>query len=391
MLPIFALAPLMGLARDAYLKYWGDRQNEQDQRTAIESSQKINDLLGTAPSLMYPGPQGSDAGPEQPQAGPPQQLPGSGLMADPADPRNQLQFLTGLMALRPDERRAAQTMGFGDVMTRALEQQGKREALAQAGQEAATREANINARFQTQSDLAEREFQENRKRWGDEAALNKLKVDKEIILKGQEIALNALKLRDAQAGPGPVQLGGVGQNEARVTTPDGKIEVIPLPGSDNYNAGVDTLNAGVDAYQHIKALRDSVAQHGTEAFGAEARNQATRHSLAVDALRRYVDANAKGPQAGRYSEARVKDLNELLANPSGWSNSLQGKASLLQNYDTLLSELGDKYKQQQQRTQNWPGINRAPLESAAAVRELTYQAGRGAPAPPRGAQITGVR
>jgi len=383
----------MGLARDAYMKWAGDRQNEADQRTAIESSNKINALLGSAPSLMYPGAQGSDAGPEQPQAGPPQQIAGTGLMADPADPRNQLQFLSGLMALRPDERRAAATMGFGDVMNRALLAQGRREEQAQQAQEASTREAGVNARFDQQMKLAQDEFAVNRKRWGDEAALNKLKVDKEIILKGQEIALNAMKL-DALKNPppaSPVQLGGVGQNEARVTTPDGKIEVIPLPGSDNYNAGVDTLNAAVDAYQHVKALRDSVQQNGTEAFGAEARNQATRHALGVDALRRYFDATAKGPQAGRYSEARIKDLNELLANPSGWSNSLQGKAGLLQNYDTVLNELEDKYKQGQARMQSWPGINRAPLEVAATTRELGYQTGRGAPAPPRGTRVTGAR
>jgi len=380
MLPIFALAPLMGLAQD-----WFTRRQEQSDAT--ESAGKVRDLLGSAPSLMYPGQDESG----QQQQGPPQQLDqGSGLMANPADPQRQLAFMQGVMGLRPAERRAAGAL-FSDVMARAQQQQLGREQLAQQGQEASDREAGVNARFDAQLEQAKNEFADKRKQWGDALALDWFKARQDHILKAQEIALNALKLDAAKQPPSNVQLGGVGQNEARVVTPDGGIEVVPLPGSERHDAAVDTVNGLTDAYQQIKRLRDSVAKHGTEAFGAEARNQATAHKLAVGALNRVFEATSKGPQAGRYSEARIKDLNDLLEDPSGWGSSLKGNTGILQNYDTLLGELEDKFKQTQQRTQNWPGINRAPLSEAAAAREVKYQRDRGAPPPPKGTLITGTR
>src|SRR5262245_22904945 len=382
MLPIFALAPLMGLARDAYTKYFSERNS-------AESADKIRGLLGSSPSLMYPGAEMGDE-----QQGPPQELdPGSGLMANPADPRRQLEFMSGIMGLRPGERRAAGAL-FSDVMARAQAGAMRREELGQQREDAAAREAGVNARFDQQHALALKEFDENRRQFGDKFALENLRADRDNTLKGQEIALNALKLdalRNPPA-PGTVQMGGVPAGQYRVLDPgSGQVEDVPVPGSELYNSQSDLLGAITEARQHIKSLRDLVDEHGTEAYGATAKRMQIRHALATDALKKVMNASAKGPQSGRYSEAQMEELNKLLTNPTGWNiGGYRSDESITTGYDELGKWLEEQYKAAQYRTRNWQGINRAPLSEAAAAQDARYQASRRAPAPPRGAVISGV-
>jgi hypothetical protein len=384
MLPLFALAPLMGWGMNTFFR-------NQQQGDAEASASRIRELLGSRPSLMYPGGAG-EAGPEE-QQGPPQQVPGSGLMADPADPRRQADFMAGIMALRPGERRAAGAL-FSDIMARAQAGAMRREELGQQREESATREAGINARFDQQHALALKEFDENRRQFGDKFALEKLRSDRDNILKGQEIALNAFKL-DALRNPPPasnVQLGPVPSGQYRVTDPQsGQVEDVPVPGSELYNSQSDLMGALTEAKQHIKTLRDLVDEHGTEAYGATAKRMQIRHALATEAMKKIMNASSKGPQTGRYSEAQMEELGKLLTNPTGWNiGGYRSSSSIMAGYDELDKWLEDQYKGAQYRTRNWQGINRAPLSDAAAAQEARYQASRRAPAPPRGAVISGV-
>lgn len=332
MLPLLAFGVLNGLmGGGAALRDWYTRKQQLED--AQGASGTIGSLLGSAPSLMYPGGEGSD------QAGPPQQVGGSGLMADPTDPRKQLSFAQGLMGLRPEDRAAAAPI-FEAIMGRATQQAAQQATLADAKDK----------------------FEYDKQIGGEKWALEQLQRRQDLARGNLQLQLEQIKLRDAKNPPADsgVQLGPVPADHVRVQTPQGII-TMPLPGSEAYNKERDTQQGLADLHGTISELDNLVKKHGTEAFNSQvAGRMKYLYGEAVSKL-------ATLGETGKVSKEQLKEMEGRLEDPSGWMNVYKNTDKVRAGYDEAKKSVMRELAKARARTSGWIGFD-SPLAAGGPAR-----------------------
>lgn len=307
MLPLLALLGAGAWGQDAYL-------NRQGQ----EAQGRVRGLLGSAPETLPAG----VAGPAN---------PGTGLMADPADPRRQLEFAAGLMGLPRRERAAAGTL-FDSIMGRASQGALQREGWTRQEAAAALAEGNhqkrweaeqarIDAQFQATNGLARERFEEDKRQYGENQAWEKYKFRQQqaIAWRADARAESAAalekqlqELRIAQAkGEGDAKLSP-GYERVQLVNPDGsrgRVVARPIEGTPDWvkaQEGVDQLALARD---NIRKFQASLQKHGTEQVGAGAGEQKQLWSRVMASI-------GKLDELGTLQAGDLERLKEELPDPT---------------------------------------------------------------------------
>src|SRR5262245_502298 len=159
MLPLLAMGLLTGGA------LWGGNRIAQgiaDERNA-QLAQAVLPLLGQAPT----GGGGLPMGPPDATGamGGVSGTPGSGLLADPGDPRNQLRFAQGILASGAP---GATKLGVGlidQALGRATQVSQAEATRAQSGAQFQQEQSRLSSQFQTQFGLSKDEADRHAAQW----------------------------------------------------------------------------------------------------------------------------------------------------------------------------------------------------------------------------------
>lgn len=285
------LAPLLlgGLGKRFIDDYFADR----DRGILAEG---IKAAMGEAPgSTVMPNPHRNEQ--IQPTAG-------SGLLADPTDPTNQLQFASSLAGLPGGEGMAQQLIR--DVL-------GFEEASAAAG---------------TQRKFVSGENQLDRQSREDIAAAR---------------ILADLGVAGANGLPPGTEQGAIPSGYSRSVI-DGQTVDVPNPGTNDYDKRVSELQTLETAVRDIDEMMTLLNQSGTEFFGAESGKQAVTYGQIISHI-------AKLRDLGVLQQGEAERLEEQLTDPSGLSGAVTRNETIRAQYNQLLKFFQHKLKDANQRYQ----------------------------------------
>jgi hypothetical protein len=321
-------------------------QIDKDRRSQIAG------LMGVAASG------GGELGAEQ--MGPPTPATGGtgllGALADPAD-RARAQFAAGLMSVPGMEQQG------GTLMREILGRDMTREAGARDERRIALNENHFNrteeriaAQFREQQDFARERYDEDRARWGDQFALERLKFREQSARGAAADARgraaderDRLRFELEQRGKQGPAMGSAPQGSAIVAGPDGVPRVVYLQGSKEWRdarEGLDTLDATIGEIDQQLA---SISQSGTEVYGAESKRQGVRQAQIVSGV-------AKLRGLGVLQPGELENIEASLPNPSTFRGAVAGNKATSSALKQLRASFVAKRHATAQLTQDWPGF-----------------------------------
>jgi hypothetical protein len=337
-------------------------------RQAQQGQETIRGLLGRGPETLA----ADVAGPA---------APATGLMADPGDPRKQLEFMAGVMGLGRRERAAAGQL-FEGIMGRASQANLTREGWGRQESAAALHEVNvdrrwsaeqerIDAQFQATNGLHREQFEADKTRWGEQAAFERYKFQQQQALAwrqdARETASNnraaalASRGEDYKLSPGYERVIVQGANGPQVVAR-------PVQGTPDWikaQEGVDQLAL---ARENIAKFQASLKAHGTEQVGAGAGEQKQLWSRVMASI-------GKLDELGTLQAGDLERLKEELPDPTAIMRgplSIDRMHTALTGLDTVFQS---RERQASERYRGWGLTIRDPR----ARPELA--GGRDAPPP----------
>lgn len=333
-----AIAPLLiggglgTLARRGILDYFENRD-----RSLL--SEGIEQALGRAPGIFDP----SSADPEM-MAG--QVDPGAGLLADPRNLANQLQFASDIVGLPGggteigaslisqflgfDQQRQTQALGF--------DQQDKQ----QANQFEFTAEQNQLSR---------------------DDANERARLDRE-----QRLAI-ANANRAAQHGGGlpgmpGVDMGSVPSGAYQVMTPQGPVTVY-TPGTKQYQDAQAEIGTYEQAVTNLDDMIGLLEDVGDEQIGPKSGQMGILYGDVVAGI-------AKLRDLGVLQEGEAERLEEQLADPTSWTSTLRNEDTMIAQYRQVLKQMQAKLRLANQKYSLW-GLG-SELETATPTQIQELQA-----------------
>lgn len=306
------LLPLLlgGLAIRDKVKRTRDERDDQRQRDTLQ--QGIQSALGSAPSIFQ-----GEARPGGEQLT--SQFGGTGLLADPNNQVNQLQFASNIFGLPGGATIGAgllqQSLGFGQQTAQ---------------------QQNLFGQQDTQ--------QENQ--FGFRASQNQLDRNLKLdIANAKSTALaeaNAAKL----AATGGANIGTLAAGHHRIETAPGVFADIPNRDTPRWTSAFDELQGLETSVDTVGQMLESIKTHGSEAFGTESGNQAFIYGQLVSEV-------AKLRNLGVLTPGELEFVAEGMTDPSSFDGAFTGQERLEQNYQTLLLFMQKKIRDANQRYAYW--------------------------------------
>jgi hypothetical protein len=297
---------------------------------------------------------------------------GSGLLADPSDPRRQLKFAAGLMGIPVYGERGAGLMQ--QLISQQSVQAGarglQREELAMRAQDS----ERAYGQWMTVENRLEREFQLNAQKYGTEFAYRKLVDDRSALQEQARIDIARAAQRYQAAGR-DVTLGSAPQGGAIVMTQKGPM-VTYLPGSKEFKEATSAIDDMALMQNNVARLNAMVDKWGTTATGEVAGQAKLLHSQMLGYLGRLGNA-------GVLNEGEVARYSEALPDPSQWSSKRYGKDRISAAYTELYRLIGEKIQAAKAQVGPWGVIGTVGRSRQADY----YEQGGGSSALPPGTQL----
>jgi hypothetical protein len=320
-------------------------ENQQRTRQA-EAGSLVQGLLGQAPTgvgeLGFGG-----MGPPSPGTG------GTGLLADPNDPRAQLQFAAGLMG-NPQTAAAGQSLLINMVNNQAHAGLTREQGSLNRGQnwaELQARLAQSDQQYQQTFQANQERFQFERGRLSENDAFERAKVRQELALRQREDARKQAEFdyqTRLRAAGGGVDLGSVPAGSARVMGPNGP-EIVPLRGSDDWRkerAAQDNLRLAVNS---LRSLGANLEKFGTDMTGPGAAEMTVQYGQATDAIRQLREMGVLQP-------AELATIERQIVDPTSWKAKTTKNSNIKAGFDALDAILSEKMSMAEQRTRGWQGF-----------------------------------
>ncbi len=291
-------------------------KREEARRAELQAA--LPDLLGRRPITL----EGFDDIPAETVD------PGSGLLADPGDPRRQAEFATGLLPFAPQvaggllqqitqQEGAGSRQEAGDVAAGARQESANTAAMDRAQLQAITSRFNVMDRIQGRADIAA----------AGGAALG---------------------------GP---QFGTTPPGEVMVPNPEtGLPMIVPLEGSERSIKGGQSLRSLQQSVDNFEQFDQIFSDVGSELFSAtDARTMGSLRQLIISDVGILMEL-------GVLQQGDLERVESVLPDPSGFGG--KSRAALGQNKavragynvfaDLMRARLGDA----QEATKFWPGVQR---------------------------------
>jgi len=293
------------------------------------------EALGTAPGLFEGE---ARPGGEQLQG----QFGGAGLLADPNNQANQLQFgadifgLTGGQAT--DTSLIEQSLGFGQ------------------------RNTEQAALFQQQDNSQDNVFTFNRE---------ENRLDREQQLTIAEDRAEALRVNNEQKAQallgvdGGPNLGSLATGTRRVELSDGTFADVPLRDTPRYTDAVTELQTFERAVNDVDAMITSIETHGSEYQGVESGQQALAYGQILAHM-------AQLRELGVLQKSDIEFMQDALTDPSGLAGMFTGNERMIESYKTAQRFFQDKLRESNQKYALW-GIG-SDLESTTPRQQEAHAA-----------------
>jgi hypothetical protein len=332
-----AIGLLFGGGRGAFAEF--QRQQQMAQQAA--QAAQVRGLLG-APAQYDPG---LNAGPPPPDQAVAQAVPGSGLLGNPNDPANRMQFAAGIMGIPGLEGLGANVLQsiYAQQQQERQFQQGEGRAASQfetmrqdRAAEGTQAQTNWQAQFDAQRAAEAERLRIAQAQLGMEQGRYRMAVDA------------ATAARTPQPAELPKPIAGYGW-----TVNNGRPVMAPLPGSPDYAkavGGLESLNEGlrqVDTIlntvwgqpRQVGGRQVRVGGTGFEAFGS----QADTLALAYGNLR---SAILRAQESGVIDKGEREAFSEMLANPKSWTGiATEGSKNAYESVKGQLQRKLDAYYQ----------------------------------------------
>jgi hypothetical protein len=324
-------------------------QKRRDERDASMTDRYLG-LLGAKP--------GATMGPPE-ESGQLGYSGGRGLLANPNDFENQMQFAAGVAGMPRKQRE----MGLAMLQATMQHDQAVRQDR-QWGQEFGLRQdqfrqgqANYEQTFQAGRDDAAatggrwalgHNFQvgEAARQAAQWAADHQLRANADSRAAAEAAAAN----QAGQAGiAGMIGIPKLAAGYGWQQGPNGSVIAAPVPGTPDHSKGVEGLGAlqGADALigelldtmQGKEVTRNGVKIRtggvGTEAYGENAARMSMKRGQIISAV-------AKLRDMGVLQQGEMENLEEQLPSPAGWGSKLKKNSSIVASYDELRKQFRAK-------------------------------------------------
>ena len=272
--------------------------------------------LGTEPSLFEGE---ARPGGEQLQG----QFGGTGLLADPNNQANQLQFGADLFGLTGGS-------GFGQSII---------EQSLGFGQ----RNTEQAALFQQQDNSQDNLFTFNRE---------ENRMDREQQLTIAEDRAEALRVNNEQKAQalqltqGPAGFGSQASGTRRVELDDGSFADVPLRDTPRYTDAVTELQTFERAVTDIDAMITSIETHGSEYIGVEAGQQALAYGQILAHM-------AQLRELGVLQKSDIEFMEAALTDPSTITGMHTSSERMIESYKTAQRFFQDKLRESNQKYALW--------------------------------------
>jgi len=277
----------------------------------------VQDALGFAPGFGLDPDQFGSGGLENLF-----QSAGSGLLADPQDQKNQLQFATTIMGLP----------GGGDFGQSLIEQ-----SLG-FGQ----RDTEQTALFGQQDKSQDNLFTFNREE-------NRLDRDQRLTIanqKAEQLRINNEAKAQALVDENPFGLGNQATGTRRVDLGNGQLADIPLRDTPRYTDAVTELDTFERAVTDVDAMITSIEKSGSEFFGIESGQQALAYGQILAHM-------AQLRELGVLQKSDIEFMQDALTDPSGIDGMFTGNKRMIEGYKTAQRFFQDKLREANQKYALW--------------------------------------
>lgn len=280
----------------------------------------------------------------------PVQVPGSGLMADPADIGRQFEFARGLLAL-PGGQRAMQT--FAPMLSNAIQSKQWTQQFEQGKSQYEQTEARLTDQFQKTFGLQQEEAQalaqqrlQQQRNW--EAQFNE-QLKQNAFSRQMEGARLALSKQDAADRKAAAGLGEKIPTGYGVVNTASGASLMPMKGTQDYAKAVagegtltnaiDTINSLMDEYLGPESTTDGGNKvrrggAGSESFGPAAASMSTKRGAIISAIGAARDLGVLQPADVDRLTKQLPDVGEWTTSNKTWQRA----------YETVRSEFERKLK-----------------------------------------------
>jgi hypothetical protein len=324
--------------------------NEMMRRRGVEAkeaglAEQYRGLLGAPAQAM---------GPEAPD-GSMGRTGGTGLLADPTNPANQLQFAAGVAGLPGQQARGLEMLNsaFGRAQQGQQFAQSEARQGAQYGQSLAQSGEHFDRSYglqQQQQQAAAAQHQLQAQQWLATFEAQRAETAQRLGMDRQRLGMEGERMQMAReaAAAKPDGAGALSLPKGYMPFQSASgVVAMPIPGTDDYAKAVGTQSDIASAAARVNRMRDLIegkestvngvkvrsGGQGSELFGPKAQEYTTLYSSIVADV-------AKLYNKGVLQQGEMEEIQRALPNPSDWGAGVTGNKRMGKAY----ADLADQWK-----------------------------------------------